>query len=335
VPWLLSTIAHLALLVLLALTFHIGKGAAARSGATYGLALDSVSVSASFGADDGDQATQYFSDEQSGDQAAGAAPTTASSAAAPAESQRALLAQQAGEATQANLAGLGGNSGSLLGAGAFARSGDAGGDGASGIKALTTGAGRPGVGSYRPGKATTGVFGVKGEGTKFVYVFDRSGSMDGYGGAPLAAAKSQLIASLKDLGPTHQFQIIFYNERPQVFSPTGTPGRLVFGTDQNKELARKFVSGIIGDGSTSHETALIAALRMAPDVIFFLTDADEPQLNAAQLQRVARANAGTSINAIEFGYGVQADKNNFLVRLAAQNHGGHVYVDVSRLPPAR
>ena len=82
------------------------------------------------------------------------------------------------------------------------------------------------------------MFGVSGEGHKFVYVFDRSGSMDGHGGAPLAAAKAELISSLKDLGQVHQFQIIFYNEQPRIFSPTGVLGRLVFGTEQNKNLAR-------------------------------------------------------------------------------------------------
>ena len=76
----------------------------------------------------------------------------------------------------------------------------------------------------RGGYARTGVFGVIGEGHKFVYVFDRSGSMDGHGGAPLAAAKAELIASLKDLGQMHQFQIIFYNEQPRIFSPTGVAG---------------------------------------------------------------------------------------------------------------
>ena len=68
------------------------------------------------------------------------------------------------------------------------------------------------------------------------YVFDRSGSMDGHGGAPLVAAKSELLSSLGDLGQTHQFQIIFYNEQPRIFSPGGDVGRLVFGNDQNKNL---------------------------------------------------------------------------------------------------
>jgi hypothetical protein len=189
--------------------------------------------------------------------------------------------------------------------------------------------------SLPSGYVRTGVFGASGEGRKFVYVFDRSASMDGHGGAPLAAAKRELLASLNDLDQTHQFQIIFYNERPRVFNPTGVLGRLVFGTDQNKNLAEKFVGSITADGATQHEEALAMALKMAPDVIFFLTDADEPRMSGEQLARLVRLNKGTAINAIEFGFGAQVERDNFLVKLAKQNAGQHVYVDVSKLAKPR
>ena len=174
-----------------------------------------------------------------------------------------------------------------------------------------------------------------GEGRKFVYVFDRSGSMDGHAAQPLSAAKAELIASLKDLGQLQQFQIVFYNEQPRVFNPTGVAGRLVFGTDQNKQLAQKFVGSITAFGNTRHEEALALALRMSPDVVFFLTDADEPRMTSEELARIARLNPGATINTIEFGYGALLDRDNFLVKLAAQNNGTHVYVDVSKLPAAR
>lgn len=182
------------------------------------------------------------------------------------------------------------------------------------------------------GAAQTGVFGVSGTGYKFVYVFDRSGSMDGHGGAPLMAAKTELIHSLRELGKMHQFQIIFYNEEPRIFTLSGNDGRLTFATEQNRRLAERFVNGITADGATQHEDALAMALRMNPDVIFFLTDADEPALSARQLARLRRMSNGTVINAIEFGYGPRAESENFLVWLARQNGGQHVYVDISELP---
>jgi hypothetical protein len=198
-----------------------------------------------------------------------------------------------------------------------------------GLGELTHGAsGTPAPGR---GQARTSVFGLTGEGYKFVYVFDRSGSMGGSTHSPLEAAKRELLRSLNDLSDIHQFEIVFYNDYPVVMELAGS-GRLVFANEQNKRLAAEFVSRVRADGATDHEQALTLALRLRPDVIFFLTDADQPTLNARQLAKIRELNGGnTSINCIEFGLGPSLSAENFLVRLARENGGGHVYFDVSRL----
>lgn len=210
----------------------------------------------------------------------------------------------------------------------------AGGGGLPGGGGLLAG-GATGTGAPRGlGKGTqTYVFGLPGVGSKFLYVFDRSASMDGYEGRPLAAAKRELITSLRALESVHQFQIVFYNNRTSVFNPLAPqPPRLMFGEDKNKLLAEDFIRGITATGGTDHMQALTLALGLAPDVLFFLTDADDPQLSESDLARITRLNRGTAINAVEFGAGPQRSANNFLVRLAKQNNGAHVYVDVTRLP---
>ena len=73
------------------------------------------------------------------------------------------------------------------------------------------------------------------------------------------------------------------------------------------------------------------AITLHPDVLFFLTDADQPVLSTGQLYEIRRRAAGITIHAIELGFGPQGDSNNFLVKLARQNGGEHVYVDVSKL----
>jgi hypothetical protein len=193
----------------------------------------------------------------------------------------------------------------------------------------------------RPGRdlsgtpATTGIFGLKATGNRFVYVFDRSASMDGFQGRPLRAAKDQLIHSLADLQSDNQFQIIFYNQRTTLFNPYfPRPPKLLAGDHSMKEDAARFVREMTAEGSTSHVEALRLALAMQPDVVFFLTDAGEPQMSWAELQEIRRMNErlGASINAIEFGSGPFQGGNNFLVRLADENNGQHTYVDVTRLP---
>ncbi len=321
-PWLLSTSVHSILFVLLALTIP-----AVRVGSPFGgdgTALE-VSIVSGSGAPDGDPASDwdgppgdgYFEDDEPALYALESeSPSAAGNGGAP--TLKSILAEEPAVAMNGVLpgAGAGGGFGGLE----------------SGVVSATAlmGESAP-AGRMRGGRARTGVFGLMSEGHKFVYVFDRSGSMDGHGGAPLLAAKAELLGSLKDLGQTHQFQIIFYNEQPRIFTPTGDSGRLVFGTEQNKNLARRFVGSITASGATRHVEALQMALRLAPDVIFFLTDADEPRMTPRELADIAQMNRGTTINTVEFGTNPQADADNFIVRLARQNGGQHVYIDVTRL----
>lgn len=195
-----------------------------------------------------------------------------------------------------------------------------------------------GAGSGRRGSGgkydvETQVFGVTGRGSRFVYVFDRSASMAGYEGRPISAAKRELIASLQSLGNVHQFQIIFYNERPHLMNARGANGpQMLYGNEQGKRVAADFIRGVVPDGGTSHLQALKLALQMSPDVIFFLTDADEPRMTTNELAQIARWNKGTTINAIEFGSGPASGRDNFLRRIAEQSGGQHRYVDVTKLP---
>lgn len=177
----------------------------------------------------------------------------------------------------------------------------------------------------------TGVYGIDAEGNSFVYVFDHSASMGTGGGSPLASAKAQLLASLDDLNEQNQFQIIFYNEKPRVMQVGRKFGGLAFADEWSKGQARKHVAGVIADGGTDHFSALKAALKLQPDVIFFLTDADEPALPDFKLADLARLNGGrTSIHTIEFGRGYRSRHDNFLARIARQNDGRYVYIDITR-----
>jgi hypothetical protein len=185
------------------------------------------------------------------------------------------------------------------------------------------------TGAISEGKAT--LLGIEGKGSKFVYVFDRSGSMGVPGNKPLNRAKAELLRSIDALTDLQQFYIIFYNHEQKTFRIDPSGKRLIFGSDVNKRLARQFVESIQAGGGTHHADALLLALRMHPDVIFMLTDGDPPDdLTAEELARVQRANtSATAINVIQISP-PDANHDNMLVKLANHSGGQHIYVDFTK-----
>ncbi len=297
--WLLSLILHGALLITMALLFKVApRGTGAEITRTVGVVLKHSS-------DQGE--SSFYTDESSQQFVAEAASSPSTNPLDEAQSIRPSEALP----SEKDVVGLG--------------AGNPEGSSLPGASGLLTG---PGASRSLPGgRARTQVFGIPAEGFKFVYVFDRSASM---GGRPLNRAKAELLASLESLGELHQFQIIFYNDQPTMFSLAGQPGKLIFGNEPNKRQAQQFINGIIADRGTEREPALLAALNLAPDVIFFLGDSDDPELNSGQLAKIAARNRrGTVINVIEFGHGPQLGEN-FLKKLARQNGGSYAYVDTAR-----
>jgi hypothetical protein len=193
---------------------------------------------------------------------------------------------------------------------------------------IPSGSGSTPIYRHSEGKATTSMFGITAEGYKFVYVMDRSGSMGGSAQVALKAVKSELARSLEGLDAIHQFQIIFYNEKPVVFNPTGVSGKLAFANEDNKARAVRFINSITPDGGTKHEEAIKTAIRLHPDAIFFLTDGDEPGLSAEQIDAISGRASGIAIHTIEFGIG-PAPKESFMAKLAKANRGEYSYVDLT------
>ncbi len=192
------------------------------------------------------------------------------------------------------------------------------------------GGGRGGIhGGDGTGLGETTFFDIAAQGNRFVYVLDRSGSM--YDHNAIRVAKEELVASLSELEQTQQFQIIFYNTSLIEMRGHDDRPQMQWATEINRTLARQFISGIQPDGGTDHVPPLRKALRYLPEHLFFLTDADQPQLSARELNDIKTLNAGrTKIHCVEFGKGSELSVDNFLKKLARDNGGTYRYRDVIR-----
>lgn len=186
------------------------------------------------------------------------------------------------------------------------------------------------------GEVTTEVFGVKGTGSRFLYIFDRSDSMEGYERRPLLAARSALKESLASLGKVQQFQIVFYNDQTRVLEISGEPTTMFFATELNKKAGVRFVDSISGSGGTDHLAALKFGLNLGPDVIFLLTDA-EGGFTPAEMGAISDWNrSGTVINAIEFGVGSKGrGDDHSLEKVAKESGGQYTYKNILTLEVGR
>lgn len=193
-----------------------------------------------------------------------------------------------------------------------------------------SGTGTPGSGGgIGGGRGGTSFFHIEASGLRFVYVVDHSGSMGFH--RQLAAAKAELQASLQALSSSHQFQIIFYNDLLNELRLRESAPGLNWASETNKMFARQFLFDVQPDGGTNHMAALRKAISYKPENIFFLTDADEPQLTAKELAEIKRLNAGRSrLHCVEFGKGPDIGTENFLQRLARENGGSYRYQDITQ-----
>jgi len=172
----------------------------------------------------------------------------------------------------------------------------------------------------------TGIYGLQARGNRFVYVFDRSASMAEPAGVPLSRAKAELLRSIDQLGEVQQFYVIFYNDRMRLFTPSGA-GRLVFATDANKRAARRFVESVPAAGGTRHAEPLAAALRLAPDAIFMLTDGDAgDDVTEEEYERLLGSLGRTRCMIVQFGDGEDV-RSPWLARLAERSGGEYKLID--------
>ncbi len=211
------------------------------------------------------------------------------------------------------------------------------------------GSGRSGGGE----KGTTSLFGLTAAGVKFVYVFDRSGSMtdefsfvrrDGVPSqvTPLNLAKAELLRSLDQLNDQCRFQIIFYNSKPDPFGANvralkadADEQGLYPSTDQMKTRAREFVGDIEGRGGTKHWEALEMAIKMQPNSVFLITDAqakDDPSWNRMRGLATYCRKYKIKVNVIHFSEDERP--RSTLARLSRATQGAHRFLDLKEIARA-
>lgn len=152
-----------------------------------------------------------------------------------------------------------------------------------------------------------------------VFVVDRSGSMSG---KKMDQAKDALKFVLNNLREGDLFNVIAYDSTVESFRP-----ELQRFSDETREQALGFVSGIFAGGSTNIDGALKATLGQLkddkqPTYVIFLTDGLPTAGETGQAKIAANARERNEVHARIFAYGVGYDVNSRLLdKLAREGNG--------------
>lgn len=122
------------------------------------------------------------------------------------------------------------------------------------------------------GDGTGGMFGLRPVGKRFVYVLDCSRSMnhphDSEAKTRFKRMQMELLNSVRTMSAEQEFYFIFFNDYV-IRMPSRT---LVPASHDLKVKYLTWMARLQADGNTEPRGALYAALKLNPDVIYFLTD---------------------------------------------------------------
>jgi hypothetical protein len=151
-------------------------------------------------------------------------------------------------------------------------------------------------------------------------------------GAALKAAKRELLRDLEHLSNDTQFQVILYDLQPSVIE-LGQSSSYLTATEATRSQLLGVLANVPSQGGTDHPRALKKALSLMPQVIYFVTDADE--LKTEQVQELTHLNqrgCRAVIHCIELRTNSAASPLNQLERLAQQNGGQYRLLDPANGP---
>lgn len=159
-------------------------------------------------------------------------------------------------------------------------------------------------------------FDLQVRGKSFVYVIDKSGSMEQ--NRKMQVALDELMRSISALERLQRFYIFFYDGKSY-----GLPGnKMLTASDHNRREAFKWARSIVASGTTDPTEAMLSALRMEPDAIWLLSDGLFPETAA---ERIAQANAGRRVKIHTLAF-QERDGEKVLQRIAEENGGRYRFV---------
>lgn len=161
-------------------------------------------------------------------------------------------------------------------------------------------------------------FGQAGNAYKVVYVVDVSASLMIY----INEIIREMNESIRDLVPTQEFHIVLAMPRE---IREMEPRRLVPANGRYKATGYDFVKAIAGTpkpGKADPIEAMRRAFAAKPELIYFLTDGDYPDIESDLESTLKQLNADNGVKITVIGFDPSPAPRALLERIA-RTHGGH------------
>ncbi|MCC7420097.1 MAG: VWA domain-containing protein [Planctomycetaceae bacterium] len=177
-----------------------------------------------------------------------------------------------------------------------------------------------GTGTGNGSGAGTGFFGSKAIGQSVVFVVDGSRSMNRSHASPsktrFKRLKLEIVKTVLAMPAESSFYIIFFNDDVNPMPATGMQA----ASDANKQRYLTWLAETTADRDTDPRRALQMALRMRPEVIYFLTDGDFEGKISRDLVKLSQRQ--TEIHTFAFG----KDASTETMRTIAKQNRGKFHV---------
>ncbi len=164
-------------------------------------------------------------------------------------------------------------------------------------------------------------FGIRANGKRFVYVVDGSRSMNhphpSEAKTRFKRLKMELVKSISQLDPSKQFFVIFFNSKPIPMPANQMP----FATQFNKKRYLTWVANSRANGTTDPRDAVLLAMDLNPDVIYFLTDGSFDINVTIDLNKISQRQIAIHTYAFSNKGGEKT-----LKRIARRNRGTYTFV---------
>ncbi|MDG2389575.1 MAG: VWA domain-containing protein [Planctomycetaceae bacterium] len=167
-----------------------------------------------------------------------------------------------------------------------------------------------------------GFFGDPGAAKSFVFVLDRSMSMNkthqlSNGLTRFQRLKTELIGFIDKLRPDQTFYVVFFNDKMNRMPAEG----MVPATVENKRKYLKWISTAVAVGGTDPRLSIRLAMKLDPEMIYFLSDGEVERDYQSQM---LKHNAGEwKLNTFVFGL---RGAGPFMKFFAEKHNGEYLYI---------